>query len=157
MTVQLPPFQHFFDAHRDDVYRFALAMVGPNSADDVFQETFMSALRAYPTLNDATSLRAWIFTIARRKAIDEYRGGGRRAIPTGVVPELAPAPIESVPEPGLWNDVRALPPKQRAAVVHRYVHDLAYDEIGALLDCTADAARRSVHEGIRKLRLTWQT
>ena len=123
MTVQLPPFQVFFDAHRDDVYRFVLAMVGPNSADDVFQETFMSALRAYPTLTDATSLRAWIFTIARRKAIDEHRGGGRRAIPTGVVPELASALTESAPEPGLWNDVRALPPKQRAAVVHRYVHD----------------------------------
>lgn len=156
MSVQPPPFQVFFDAYRDDVYRFVRALVGPGAADDVFQETFLSALRAYPSVLDAQNLRGWVFTIARRKAIDEFRGGTRRAVPAAAVPEIAAAaPADGIPE--LWDDVRALPPKQRAAVVHRYVHDLAYDEIGTLLDCSADAARRSVHEGIRKLRTTWQS
>jgi RNA polymerase sigma factor (sigma-70 family) len=157
MAVQLPPFQQFFDANRDDVYRFVRALVGATDADDVFQETFLAALRAYPSLTDASGLRSWVFTIARRKAIDEYRAGARRAVPAAVVPEIAAVAAPDGELPELWADVRALPPKQRAAIVHRYVHDLAYDEIGALLDCSAAAARRSVHEGIRKLRATWQT
>jgi len=157
MSVQLPPFQQFFERHRDEVYRFVLAMVGRNHADDVFQETFLAALRGYPGLTDDTSLRAWIFTIARHKAIDEFRGGARRAVASGDVPDVVAGHAVATPEPELWQDVRGLPPKQRAAVVHRYVHDLAYDEIGVLLDCSAEAARRSVHEGIRKLRVTWQT
>jgi RNA polymerase sigma factor (sigma-70 family) len=157
MSVQLPPFQQFFDTHSADVYRFVRAMVGPVDADDVFQETFLAALRAYPALTDASALRSWVFTIARHKAVDEFRGAARRAVPTGAVPDVAVAFAAADADPELWQEVRALPPKQRAAVVHRYVHDLAYDEIGALLDCSADAARRSVHEGIRKLRTTWQT
>ncbi|MEO6715194.1 MAG: RNA polymerase sigma factor [Mycobacteriales bacterium] len=156
MGVLLPPFQMFFDEHRDDVYRFVRALVGPADADDVFQETFLSALRSYPSLTDASALRAWVFTIARRKAIDEYRAGARRAVPTEEVPEVV-APQHIDPDEQLWDDVRRLPAKQRAALVHRFVHDLSYQEIGALLDCTAEAARRSVHEGIKKLRATWQT
>lgn len=157
MTVQLPPFQVFFDAHCDDVYRFVRALVGPVDADDVFQETFLAALRAYPSLADAAGLRSWVFTIARRKAIDEFRGAARRALPTCVMPDVVAAAPPADAMADLWDDVRALPAKQRAAVVHRYVHDLPYDEIGALLDCSAGAARRSVHEGIRKLRTTWRT
>jgi RNA polymerase sigma factor (sigma-70 family) len=157
MTVQLPPFQQFFDSYSTDVYRFVRAMVGPGDADDVFQETFLAALRAYPGLTDSSALRSWVFTIARHKAVDSFRGAARRAVPTGVVPDVAAFEADAGGFPELWEDVRALPAKQRAAVAHRYVHDLAYDEIGALLDCSADAARRSVHEGIRKLRTTWQT
>ena len=56
------------------------------------------------------------------------------------------------PDEALWEQVRALPAKQRAAVTLRYAADLDYTAIGAALDCTADAARSSVHEGIKKLR-----
>ncbi len=60
------------------------------------------------------------------------------------------------PEPGgddaLWAEVRALPPKMRAAVTLRYAADLGYDGIATALDCSRDAARRSVHEGLERLR-----
>jgi RNA polymerase sigma factor (sigma-70 family) len=48
--------------------------------------------------------------------------------------------------------VRALPPKQRLAVAHRFVLDLSYKEIGEAMDTTEEAARRNVHEGLNKLR-----
>ncbi|MGH2727504.1 MAG: RNA polymerase sigma factor, partial [Actinomycetota bacterium] len=66
--MRLPPFQRILDAHRDEVYRFLLAAVGPHEADDCFQETFLAALRAYPDLKDAGNLRGWVLTIANRKA-----------------------------------------------------------------------------------------
>ena len=46
----LPPFQTFLDDQRDTVFRFLVATVGPDDAEDCFQETFISALRAYPRL-----------------------------------------------------------------------------------------------------------
>ncbi len=48
MTKGLPPFERFLEANRATVYRFLLVAVGPVEADDVFQETFLAALRAYP-------------------------------------------------------------------------------------------------------------
>ena len=42
------------------VYRFLMATVGPNEADDCFQETFLAALRAYPDLKHGDNLRAWV-------------------------------------------------------------------------------------------------
>ena len=153
----LPPFQTFLDEHRRDVLRFLVAMVGPVDADDCFQETFVSALRAYPRLEPGSNLRAWVLRIAQRKAIDHHRGKARRALPVAEVPEAAHADVGSSldGEPELWAQVRALPPTQRAAIAYRYVSDLPYDEIAPLLDCSPEAARRSVHEGLKKLRSTW--
>ena len=45
-----------------------------------------------------------------------------------------------------------MPPRQRAAVTLRYAADLDYAAIAAALRCSPDAARRSVHEGLEKLR-----
>jgi RNA polymerase sigma factor (sigma-70 family) len=149
-----PPFATFLEEHRVPVYRFLLATVGPNDADDCFQETFLSALRAYPRLRDDSNLRAWILTIATRKAADHGRARARRPLPVEEVPERATPPPELDDDPELWTAVRALPPMQRAAVVHRYVLDLPYAEIAAALGCTEEAARASAYEGRRKLRQT---
>src|SRR5881275_2066051 len=68
----LPPFQRFLEDHRDDVWRFLVAAVGRTDADDCFQETFMAAMRAYPRLRAGGpdhNLRAWVLTIAHRKAL----------------------------------------------------------------------------------------
>ena len=151
-----PPFQALLDEHRDDVYRFLVASLGRDEADDCFQETFISALRAYPRLRDASNLRSWLFTIAHRKAIDAHRARARRAVPVEEVPEQADAGgLGLNGEPELWRAVRGLPAKQCAAVLHRYVNDLAYADIGRVMDCSEDAARRSVHEGLKKLRTVW--
>ena len=156
MSVRLPPFQALLDEHRDDVYRFLVASLGREEADDCFQETFISAMRAYPRLRDASNLRSWLFTIAHRKAIDAHRARARRAVPVEEVPEQTDSGgVGLNGEPDLWRAVRGLPGKQRAAVLHRYVNDLAYVDIGQVMGCSEDAARRSVHEGLKKLRTVW--
>ena len=125
-------------------------------ADDCFQETFLSALRAYPRLEESSNLRGWILTIAHRKAIDEHRSRKRRPAPAEELPATAskPPPIRDT---SLWQAVRELPGKQRAAVVHRFVNDLAYADIGQMTGSSEEAARRNVHEGLKKLRGAWQT
>ena len=134
------------------VERFLIAAVGSEHADDVFQETFLAALRAYPRCTDPGRLDRWVLRIASRKAIDHHRRRGRAAVPVGEVPERA-APNEPDPvDAALWSAVEALPPKQRLAVVHRHVLDRPYDEIAELLECSEEAARANVHAGVRKLR-----
>ncbi len=154
--VKLPPFQAVLDAHRLDVYRFVVASVGPSEADDVFQEACIAALRAYPRLRSAENLRGWLLRIAQRKAIDAHRARTRRAVPVGDPPERPAPPAElDGDNPELWEALRGLPPKQRAAVFCRAVLGMPYAELAQLLDSSEEAARRSLHEGLKRLREEW--
>ncbi|HEY7668673.1 MAG TPA: sigma-70 family RNA polymerase sigma factor [Actinomycetota bacterium] len=156
-VTAVPPFQVFLDRHRATVYRFLLVAVGPDDADDCFQETFLAALRAYPRLRDGERLDRWVLRIASRKAIDHHRGRGRRPLPTSDVreaPAAEPAPSWVDPHDPLWSAVRALPAKQRVAVVHRHVLDRPYAEIAELMGTTEEAARANVSAGTRRLRET---
>jgi len=151
--MKLPPFQRLLEEHRTDVYRFLVASVGRQAADDCFQETFLSALRAYPRLRNASNLRGWLFTIATRKALDHWRGERRRPLPVEQLPEpVAPEHPDGDGDPELWTAVGSLPPMQRAAVIHRYVLDLPYAEIADALGISEEAARANTYEGRRKLR-----
>ena len=147
----LPPFQILLDEHAAQVMAVLRGAVGRADAEDCFQETFLAALRAYPQLNDDRNLRGWLLTIAHRKAIDHHRANGRRPIPVAEVEEQA-ATVELPRDDGVWSAVGELPPKQRAAVALRYACDLPHAEIAAALGCSPDAARRSLHEGIKRLR-----
>jgi RNA polymerase sigma factor (sigma-70 family) len=147
-----PPFQVLLDEHAAEVMAVLRGAVGRQGAEDCFQETFLAALRAYPKLDDDRNLRGWLLTIAHRKAIDHHRASGRRPLPIAEPAEPAGATAEPELDGGVWELVGALPPKQRAAVALRYGGDLPHAEIAAALGCSAEAARRSLHEGIKRLR-----
>jgi RNA polymerase sigma factor (sigma-70 family) len=158
----LPPFQQVLDEHGSDVLGYLVATVGPHDAEDVFQETFIAALRAYEGgLEHGRNLHSWLLTIAHNKAIDHFRSRGRRAVPAGDAEEVAgsvpspgskPEEVVAGGDPELWRAVSALPPKQRSAVVLRYATDMSYSAIAQTMDSTEAAARRNVHEGLQKLR-----
>ena len=153
MSVNLPPFQVLLEEHRADVYRFLVATAGPSDADDVFQETWIAALRAYPKLRSGDNLRAWLFRIAQNKSIDAHRARGRRAVPVAAVPERASGGgIAIGGDPEIWSRLRELPAKQRTAVFCRAVLGMPYEELAVLLESSEDAARRNVHEGLKRLR-----
>jgi RNA polymerase sigma factor (sigma-70 family) len=156
LSVILPPFQALLDQHQGEVYRLLVRVVGPTDADDCFQETFISALRAYPTLRDGSNLRGWLLTIAHRKALDHHRGRARAPLATDDMRVLDGLAADTAHGPTLdaeiWESVRRLPPKQSMAVAHRFANDLAYRDIGRILGCTEEAARRNVHEGLKRLR-----
>lgn len=153
--MPLPPFQSLLDAHGADVHRFLVATVGRGDADDCYQDTWLAALRAYPALRDASNLRGWVFTIAYRRALDHLRYGQRAAVAMAEVPERPEGALE-LSDDALWSQVRALPPKQRTAVTLRFLTDSAYAEISKLMGTSEAAARRNVHEGLKRLRLEYQ-
>ena len=148
----LPPFQTVLDDHAGAVMAILHGAVGREGVEDCFQETFLAALRAYPKLGDDSNLRGWLLTIAHRKAIDHHRARGRNPVPVAEPAEVAAE--DGIPErdEALWAAVGGLPPKQRAAVALRYGSDLPHSEIAAALGCSPEAARRSLHEGLKRLR-----
>ena len=157
--MTLPPFEDVLQAHAADVHRYLVAGVGRVDADDCFQEVMLAALRGYPSLTHGDNLRGWLFTIAYTKAIDSHRGRARRPVPSD---DLRGGPVERGVDRGvelgverdeeLWCAVRQLPPKQRAAILHRYLHDLPYQEIGEIIGCSEAAARQNVRAGLAALR-----
>jgi RNA polymerase sigma factor (sigma-70 family) len=150
--MSLPPFQALLDAHGRDVHRFLVASVGRVEADDCYQETWLSALRAYPRLREDSNLRGWLLTIAHRKAIDHVRRRARVAVPAGDgLPDVA-VHDEPAADDGLWAAVRELPSKQRTAIALRYALDADYTLISRTMGTTEEAARRNVHEGLKRLR-----
>jgi RNA polymerase sigma factor (sigma-70 family) len=147
----LPPFQRLLEEHGPAVYRFLVATAGPGDAEDCFQETFLAALRAYPRLRQDSNLRAWLMTIAHRKALDAHRSRRRRPEPVEVVPDRAAA-AEADGDPGVWRRVRRLPPRQRAAVVLRFVGDLPYREVALAMGSSEASARQNVRLALRRLK-----
>jgi RNA polymerase sigma factor (sigma-70 family) len=146
-AVAVPPFERFYEAHRDEIFAFLRRRLGRDRADDAFQETFLRALRAYERLQHGRELRAWAYTIASRVAVDELR---RRR------PEANPPEQESHDSRPAYAELEdlagALPPKERAAVVLRYGYDLDYSDIAAALGSSEAAARQAASSGVRRLR-----
>ncbi len=147
----VPPFERFYLEHRDAVFAVLARRLGRAAAEDAFQETFLRALRAYGRLEHGRHLRAWVLTIAERVAIDEHRRRGGATWDGTEVPDLES--VDARPSYEELKDLTAgLPPKERAAVVLRYGYDLDYEQIGAALHSSPEAARQAASSGVRRLR-----
>jgi RNA polymerase sigma factor (sigma-70 family) len=145
----IPPFEHFYTDHRDEVFGVLVKRLGRQRAEDAFQETFLRALRAYGALRHGEHLRAWVLTIARNVAVDSFR----REKPTVELEE----PIDrDLPRRPAYAELEhltdELPPTERAAVVLRYAYDLPYAAIGAALGSSEEAARQAASAGVRRIR-----
>jgi len=147
VAVALPPFERFYLQYRDEVLGYLRRLLG-GRAEDAWQETFLRALRAYDRLDHGRYLRAWVFTIATRVAMDELRVKPPRELGVDDVAEELRRPAYRELE-HLTGD---LPPTERAAVVLRYGYDLPYAEIGDALGSSEDAARAAASSGVRRLR-----
>jgi RNA polymerase sigma factor (sigma-70 family) len=149
--ARLPPFATVLEQHGPALLRFCRAQVGSDRGDDVFQETMLAALRAYADVHDATAVRAWLFAIAARKAVDAHRSTARAPVPTADA-DLAQG-SSTTPDGGeIWEQVARLPQKQRQAVTLRFMADLSHREIAEVMAISEDAVRRNVFEGLRRLR-----
>jgi RNA polymerase sigma factor (sigma-70 family) len=149
------PFEEIVAEHGAVVLRVCRALLGPRDAEDAWAETFLAALRTYPTLRPNSNVRGWLVTIAHRKALDQLRVNARVPLPIERMPERAAAdgtPVDTVHDAELWSAVAALPDGQRTAVVYHHVGGLPYTEIAALTNTSVAAARRRAADGIATLR-----
>lgn len=146
------PFEEVVRAHGATVLRVCRAVVGPHDAQDAWAETFLAALRAWPTLEPGVKVEAWLVTIARRKAVDVWRATRRRAVPVGDLPD---APTrDAYRDLDLWGALATLPDKQRHAVALHHLAGLPYADVAAELGGSVEAARRAAADGVATLRRT---
>lgn len=156
------PFERIVATHQGEIYRYLLRATRLTSeADDLSQETFLRAYRAYRALPPDANVRAWLFAIATNIYRNHFRAVTRRRTAHATVRATRSDTDPGGPEgEAVFNEARALvetsinrlPPKQRLAFVMRKVHDLDYDVIGRSLSCSAESARAHVFQALRKIR-----
>lgn len=152
----MPPFDRVVAEHGRLVLRVCLALLPPHDAEDAAADAFLAALQAYPRLRPDSDVKAWLVTIAHRKALDVLRRRARHAVPVPQVPDGGGGGEPDLPDEPLLAALRALPDKQRHAVAYHYLADLPYAEVGAIMGATEAAARRSAADGIKALRRSYR-
>lgn len=156
------PFEAIVAEHQGEIYRYLLRATGRSSdADDLSQEAFLRAYRAYRELPPDANARAWLFAIATNLFRNHFRAEKRRRTAHATVRATRSEADPEGPEgEAVFNEARALietsirrlPPKQRLAFVMRKVHDLDYDAIAQSLGCSSESARAHVFQALRKIR-----
>jgi RNA polymerase sigma-70 factor (ECF subfamily) len=104
------------------------------AAEDCVQEAYLRAFRAWPRWRPDAPVEAWLHRIAINVAVSHLR---RERVRSAVAllrrtPTETPGPAE-IGDPDLLAELRALPPKQAAALVLRHVHGYSNREIGQAL------------------------
>ncbi len=142
--------------HEAGVFRLALSILGDVAeANEITQETFLSALRALPSYQHKKSFKAWLYTIAlnhsrshlrKRKVIERLRSSMTNLFRLESEKQVSPeeAAIQNEKEAALWRSLSQLDERHRVVVILRYFHELSIAEISEIL---------SVHEGTIHSRL----
>lgn len=157
------PFETILEAHHAEIYRYLVRVtLRRTEAEDLAQETFLRAYRAYRTLPPDANLRAWLFTIATNCARNHFRAERRRRRAHEAVRAVRTERDDGARPDGetLFNEARErldgvvarLPFKQRLAFVLRKIHELDYEAVAASLGCSAESARAHVFQALKKIR-----
>ncbi len=157
------PFDAIIAAHHAEIFRYLRRLTAWSShAEDLAQETFLRAYRAYRSLPDGANVRAWLFAIATNVSRNHVRSEQRRARAHAAARDVRGERDDTHPDGAtMFNETRAivdgvvarLPLKQRTAFILRKMHELEYDEIARSLGCSPESARAHVFQALRKIRL----
>lgn len=159
-------FETLIDRHHGEIYAYLWRLLrnagrtdAVMEAEDLAQEVFVRAYGAFGRLRAGSNHRAWLYKIATNCAATALGRGARDEAPLEAVAaphDPAPGPeAAAVAEERLRQVARAvaeLPPKQRMAVVLRYVQELDYASVAEALDCSQESARANVYQGLKRLR-----
>ena len=147
-----------------ELQRHVAAMLGDaEEARDVVQDLWVTALRARPETGRAANVRAWLYRVATRRALDRISTRRRRsALLTAHSGDLGSGPVAAADAAldrlseaaaaRVRHGVAELPPRQRDAVWLRWIEELDYETIARRMGSSPEAARANVYQGMKKLR-----
>jgi len=138
------------------LYRFFAAEMGSrHNADDMLQELWLRIHRVRHTYRPGEPLLAWVYAIARRVRVDDYRKRRRiamREVAAGVLPEVPAQEQEPDKLPSFDELVAALPQSQREVLVMLKVDQLSVEEIARATSSTVGAVKQKAHRAYERLR-----
>ena len=137
------------------VHAILLARVPPGDAEDLVQEVFLAAMNRMSELRTAAAFRGWLAAIARRRAIDYFRDGRRRA---GLSTSAAQDSQAAAADRALvaLDLLRRLPEAYRETLIMRLVEGMTGPEIAAQTGLTPDSVRVNLCRGMKLLRELWK-
>jgi RNA polymerase sigma-70 factor, ECF subfamily len=161
-VAEIQIFEKLVESHHGEIFAYILRMTRDRGeAEDLCQETFLRAYKAFDRLDGGANYRAWLYKIATNTTLNHIRRQktGRRVIDTFKNGSGSSTLDDHAERAGnrdllerVQNAIDDLPEKQRLALSQRKIAGLSYAEIADKLDCTEDAARANVYQAIRKLR-----
>lgn len=137
----------FIRVTQQQVRRFLAALISPAEADDLAQETYLRALRSLPSFAGRSSARTWLFSIARRVAVDHVRTATSRprTVPMTNSHDVAHADESDFDRQVVLEQViAALPTERREAFVVTQVLGLSYAEAAQVCGCPVGTIRSRV-------------
>lgn len=150
-----PTFESLIDRHQREIMAYLLRNLrDAEAAQDAFQDTFLRAFRAYPRLPETANQRAWLYRIATNVCHDVRRGRLRQPLPLDDASLYRDDVDDGARELAIAvrSFVDSLPRRQREAVLLRKFQGMGYEEIAMVLECSTDAARANVYQGLRRIR-----
>ncbi len=159
-------FETLIEHYHDEIYRYLWRLLsgsadGALSAEDLTQEVFLRAYRAFERLPAESNYRAWLYRVATNCAYTALKRGRRLAQHTSAwdvasLADTAPSPYQqaAINETlgALRGAIARLPPKQQAALILRYLQELPYADIAQALGCSEESARAHVYQALQRLR-----
>ena len=164
-SSEIPEFDKIVEEHSDFVYNVAYRMMdNPEDAEDVAQDAFISAYRAFGRFRGDSKVTTWLYRIAMNAALMKLRKGkrARQLTQTGIddveIPTWDDSPEDAAMNAELGEKLREgisrLDPDLRAAVMLRDVEGLSSAEAAAVLDISVASLKSRLHRGrviLRKL------
>ncbi len=156
-------FQHLYERHSRPVFTFLLRFVGDRErAEDLLQETFYRVYLARKRYHTAGSFRSWLFTIARRLALNAVASHARGAAKEDTLDPLVPY-TDHAPSPlarlegladveSLFRALETLPPQYREVILLARVSSLDLREVAQVLGTSHGATRVLLHRALKALR-----
>ena len=147
------------ERHSTALARYVGSLGERDSAEEVVQDTFVRAFSSLDTFRGDSSLRTWLFTIARRLVVDRRRALRRRR-DVGSLEDVEAATeytaldglIASEAKRKVWGAVGKLSPTQREVFLLRVNEGLSYKEIAEVAGTTEGAARVHYHNALRTVK-----
>jgi RNA polymerase sigma-70 factor (ECF subfamily) len=138
------------------LYRFFAAQMGSRSdADDMLQDVWLRIHRARHTYRAGEPLLAWVYAIARRVRVDNYRKRSRlamREVGTDVLPDVPDQAQRQDQLPRFDDLVASLPQSQREVLIMLKVNGLSLEEIARATSSTVGAVKQKAHRAYERLR-----
>jgi len=146
------------------VFRLALSIVGDTAdANEITQETFISALRSLSSYQEKKSFRAWLYTIAlnlsrshlrKRKVIERVKDAVTTLFKIDSQKQILPEEkvIQNEKESTVWNELHEMDERHRTVVILRYFHELSIAEIAEILNISEGTIHSRLYTARERLR-----
>jgi RNA polymerase sigma-70 factor (ECF subfamily) len=156
-------FEALYGRYRARLFGLVRSMgLRPSETEDLFQETWLRAIRGMGRYRPRGRFRFWLFTIARNAYLDRVRRDGREVPIRDAEDEPAVAMASRIPRPDetlserermdrLQQAAGALPPGERAVLQLRVREEMSFREIGEVLDIPVGTALWRMHRAVRRL------